>query len=231
MTTITQLTEIVNGSLVPSNKKLDGSLVQISTNVDNKLSVAEDGLYVSVPRVDLTPYYTSAQTESVISAAIAQAQLTGGDTEVDLSGYATKAELANYQTEAQVNTLVRTFVLEEYNPELGRNLQLLLEPKVDKTELQTYQAEVTEQLYTTSQEVLARATIEDVEELGNEVNEALRAITPVQTAVESATTPKVNSIPLYTLDNNGDYVLCTPDIWLKIQGFYVPGYSGATIGK
>ena len=36
MTTITQLTEIVNGSLVPSNKKLDGSLVQISTDVDNK---------------------------------------------------------------------------------------------------------------------------------------------------------------------------------------------------
>ena len=57
MTTITQLTEIVNGSLVPSNKKLDGSLVQISTNVDNKLSVAEDGLYC--PSALLATVYNS----------------------------------------------------------------------------------------------------------------------------------------------------------------------------
>ena len=57
MTTITQLTEIVNGSLVPSNKKLDGSLVQISTNVGNKLSVAEDGLYC--PSALLATVYNS----------------------------------------------------------------------------------------------------------------------------------------------------------------------------
>ena len=256
MTTITQLTEIVNGSLVPSNKKLDGSLVQISTNVDNKLSVAEDGLFVSVPKVDLTPYYTSSQTESAISAAIAQAQLAGGDTEVDLSGYATKAELenylptadfqesfedlvnnlpssiqtkveeglVNYRTEAQISTMIENYVQEVYNPELGRNINLLMDTKVDKTSLESYQTDVTTAL-------AEKASIEIVEALGDEVNEVLRTITPVQTTVESASTPKVNSIPLYTLNNNGDYVLCTPDSWLKIGDLYIPAYTGATIGK
>ena len=33
-----------------------------------------------------------------------------------------------------------------------------------------------------------------------------------------------------TLGNNGAYVLCTPDTWLSINGFFVPGYAATTLG-
>lgn len=39
----------------------------------------------------------------------------------------------------------------------------------------------------------------------------------------------VNSIPLYTLDNNGDYVLCKPDVWLDVNGYYIPAYLKETL--
>ena len=53
---------------------------------------------------------------------------------------------------------------------------------------------------------------------------------PTSVSSSTITTPTVNSIPLYTLGNNGDYVLCTPDAWLNINGFLVPGYSATTLG-
>ena len=53
---------------------------------------------------------------------------------------------------------------------------------------------------------------------------------PTETDPSTVTTPTVNSIPLYTLGNNGEYVLCTPDTWFLINGFYVPGYSATTLG-
>lgn len=209
MTTITQLTEIVNESLVPSNKKLDGSLVQISTNVDNKLSVAEDGLFVSVPNVDLTPYYTSSQTDSAISTAISQAQLAGGGTEVDLSGYATKAELAEYPKTADVIASLG---------EQAEGLESQIALKADVSVLSAY------------------ATKDDLSEAFNEIPQGIatqldtKLDKPVETASETVTTPTVNSVPLYSIGNDGDYVLCTPDTWLKIGNFYVPAYTGSTVG-
>ena len=53
---------------------------------------------------------------------------------------------------------------------------------------------------------------------------------PTETDPSTVTTPTVNSIPLYTLGNNGGYVLCTPDAWLNINGLLVPGYSATTLG-
>ena len=53
---------------------------------------------------------------------------------------------------------------------------------------------------------------------------------PTSVSSSTITTPTVNSIPLYTLGNNGDYVLCTPDAWLNINGLLVPGYSATTLG-
>lgn len=41
----------------------------------------------------------------------------------------------------------------------------------------------------------------------------------------------VNRLPMYTLDNGGNYVLCTPDRWVDIgDGFVIPVYSKATVG-
>ena len=53
---------------------------------------------------------------------------------------------------------------------------------------------------------------------------------PTSVSSSTITTPTVNSIPLYTLGNNGDYVLCTPDAWLDINGWLVPGYRPETLG-
>lgn len=53
---------------------------------------------------------------------------------------------------------------------------------------------------------------------------------PTSVSSSTITTPTVNSIPLYTLGNNGEYVLCTPDAWLNINGLLVPGYSATTLG-
>lgn len=222
MTTITQLTEIVNGSLVPSDKKLDGSLVQISTNVDNKLSLAGDGLFVSVPKVDLTPYYTSSQTDSAISAAIAQAQLSGGDTGVDLSSYATKAELAEYSKTSEISTLLGSF-------EIGMGEQLA--NKVNLSELSNYTTteDVDTQIDEKFNNVYGPSLAANIQGIVTQVDAKLDK--PVEIASETVTTPTTNSLPIYTLGNDGNYVLCTPDSWLKIGNLYVPAYTGTTIGK
>lgn len=272
MTTITQLTEIVNESLVPSNKKLDGSLVQISTNVDNKLSIAEDGLFVSVPNVDLTPYYTSSQTDSAISAAIAQAQLAGGGTEVDLSGYATlehfdslvnnliflatdKAEEAVAKVvngaPATFDTLKEIATWIENDGVDASDLAASISGYATKAELAEYpktadvlvslgeQAEGLESQIALKADVSVLseyATKDDLSEAFNEIPQGIatqldtKLDKPVEIASETVTTPTVNSVPLYTIGNDGDYVLCTPDTWLKIGNFYVPAYTGSTVG-
>lgn len=48
----------------------------------------------------------------------------------------------------------------------------------------------------------------------------------------STTNPSVTaSIPLFTLNNAGDYVLCEPDVFIKVgEDYYIPAYSRTTIG-
>lgn len=62
-----------------------------------------------------------------------------------------------------------------------------------------------------------------------ELKAALGVLETTLVDPSTVTTPTVNSVPLYSLDNNGEYVLCTPDTWLNINGFLVPGYNPATI--
>ena len=49
--TIKQLTEIVNGSLTPSNQKLDADLIEISSTASNAIQVSEDGILVDVSQL------------------------------------------------------------------------------------------------------------------------------------------------------------------------------------
>ena len=46
---------------------------------------------------------------------------------------------------------------------------------------------------------------------------------------ENITPELVNALPFYTLKNDGTYVLNEPDVWLKINGYFVPGYTEGTI--
>ena len=79
MTHITKLTEIVDGRLLPSDKKLSASLLEVDAG---RLTVSGDTLGFDE---------TGLATETYVTNAIAAAQLNGG--EVDLSGYATKVDL------------------------------------------------------------------------------------------------------------------------------------------
>ena len=49
--TIKQLTEIVNGSLTPSNQKLDADLIEISSIAGNAVQLQEDGILVDVSQL------------------------------------------------------------------------------------------------------------------------------------------------------------------------------------
>lgn len=166
MTHITKLTEIVGGRLLPSDKKLSASLLEVG----GRLSITGDTLGFDS---------TDLATESYVTNAIAAAQLNGG--EVDLSGYATKVDLLT---------------------------------KVDKVEGKGLSTEDFTTAYKTK--------LDDID------NQKLDIPTSVSSS--TITTPTVNSIPLYTLGNSGDYVLCTPDAWLNINGLLVPGYSATTLG-
>lgn len=51
----------------------------------------------------------------------------------------------------------------------------------------------------------------------------------IQTAETNPVT--VSTIPLYTLNNSGDYVLCKPDVFIKVgEDYFIPAYNRTTIG-
>ena len=79
MTHITKLTEIVNGRLLPSDKKLSASLLEVDSG---RLTISGDTLGFNE---------RGLATETYVSGAILDAQLS--KEEVDLSGYATKVDL------------------------------------------------------------------------------------------------------------------------------------------
>ena len=82
--TIKQLTEIVNGSLTPSNQKLDADLIEISSTAGNALQVSEDGILVDVSQL---------ATKTELADAIAGIETGGGTPQADWT--LTNATLAN----------------------------------------------------------------------------------------------------------------------------------------
>ena len=82
--TIKQLTEIVNGSLTPSNQKLDADLIEISSTDGNALQVSEDGILVDVSQL---------ATKTELADAIAN--VGTGDSSPEPEWTLTNATLAN----------------------------------------------------------------------------------------------------------------------------------------
>lgn len=82
--TIKQLTEIVNGSLTPSNQKLDADLIEISSTAGNALQVSEDGILVDVSQL---------ATKTELADAIAN--VGTGDSSPEPEWTLTNATLAN----------------------------------------------------------------------------------------------------------------------------------------
>ena len=257
MTYITKLTEIVDGRLLPSDKKLSASLLEIDTGIQEvgagRLTITGDTLGFD---------YTGLATESYVLGAIESAQLNGE--EVDLRGYATQDELltkvdkvegkglsTNDYTDADkakvdgidtsISTAVNTAItgIVDGAPTTFDTLREIAEwiendgvtatdlasdiaGKADRRELSDYATVVA---MTQLEGQVSDDIDEAVENLG-----AQKLDKPNEMYPDDFPTPTVNSIPLYTLDNNGAYVLCTPDVWLDINGWFVPGYSTATLG-
>ena len=270
MTYINKLTEIVGGRLLPSDKKLSASLLEVG----GRLSITGDTLGFDS---------TDLATESYVTNAIAAAQLNGE--EVDLSGYATKVDLltkvdnvegkglsTNDYTDADkakvdgidtsISTAVNaaiTYVVDgapttfdtlreiaewiENDGVAATDLASAIAGKADRTELSDYatvvamtqlEGQVSDGLSNKvdkeagkglSTEDFTTAYKTKLDDIDNQ-----KLDIPTSVSSSTITTPTVNSIPLYTLGNNGAYVLCTPDAWLNINGLLVPGYSATTLG-
>ena len=270
MTHITKLTEIVNGRLLPSDKKLSASLLEVG----GRLSITGDTLGFDE---------TGLATETYVTNAIAAAQLAGE--EIDLSGYATKVDLltkvdnvegkglsTNDYTDADkakvdgIDTSISTAVnaaitgvvdgapttfdtlreIAEWIENDGvaaTDLTSAIAGKADRTELSDYATVVAmTQLEGQVSDGLSNKVDKEAgkglstEDFTTAYKTKLDGIDnqkldiPTSVSPSTITTPTVNSIPLYTLGNNGDYVLCTPDAWLNINGLLVPGYSATTLG-
>ena len=278
MTYITKLTEIVGGRLLPSDKKLSASLLEVNTVIPEigagRLTITGDTLGFD---------YTGLATESYVLSAIESAQLNGG--EVDLSGYATTVDLLtkvdkvegkglstnDYTTadkakvdgiDTSISTAVNTAItgIVDGAPTTFDTLREIAEwiendgvtvtdlasdiaGKADRRELSGYattvamtqlEGQVSDGLSNKvdkeagkglSTEDFTTAYKTKLDDIDNQ-----KLDIPTSVSSSTITTPTVNSIPLYTLGNNGDYVLCTPDAWLNINGFLVPGYSATTLG-
>ena len=270
MTHITKLTEIVGGRLLPSDKKLSASLLEVG----GRLSITGDTLGFDS---------TDLATESYVTNAIAAAQLAGE--EIDLSGYATKVDLltkvdnvegkglsTNDYTDADkakvdgIDTSISTAVnaaitgIVDGAPATFDTLREIAEwiendgvsatdlasdiaGKADRRELSGYattvamtqlEGQVSDGLSNKvdkeagkglSTEDFTTAYKTKLDDIDNQ-----KLDIPTSVSSSTITTPTVNSIPLYTLGNNGAYVLCTPDAWLNINGLLVPGYSATTLG-
>ena len=271
MTYITKLTEIVGGRLLPSDKKLSSSLLEVDAG---RLTVSGDTLGFDE---------TGLATETYVTNAIAAAQLDGE--EIDLSGYATKVDLLtkvdkvegkglstnDYTTadkakvdgiDTSISTAVNaaiTVVVDgapttfdtlreiaewiENDGVAATDLASAIAGKADRTELSDYatvvamtqlEGQVSDGLSNKvdkeagkglSTEDFTTAYKTKLDDIDNQKLDIPTSVSP-----STITTPTVNSIPLYTLGNNGAYVLCTPDAWLNINGLLVPGYSATTLG-
>lgn len=162
--TIKQLPEVVNGRVKASVEKVDASLIDLAPTgnaivatteglkvdlsgyaTSTELTSAFDEITAGVPL--LVDTKVNAAIASVVDSApatfdtlkeIADWIETEGVNTTDLAasiaGKADKSELDEFRNEAEINTLIETYVMETYNPQLGSNITLLLDNKVDKIE-------------------------------------------------------------------------------------------------
>lgn len=126
-----------------------------------------------------------------------------------VSLYPTTSAVIEYVA-STTNNLVTSTTLTQYS------LKTETDQKVDKSVLNTL------------------ATKTDLTEYAKEVDvsASLAKKADVLTTQEAVSEPTlVNRLPMYTLDNGGNYVLCTPNRWVDIgDGFVIPVYSKELVG-
>lgn len=203
--------------------KVDGIDTSISTAVNTAITGIVDGAPTTFDT--LREIAEWIENDGVAATDLASA-IAGKADRTELSDYATVVAMTQF--EGQVSDGLSNKV----DKEAGKGLSTEDFTTAYKTKLDGINEEVI-----TLAGAAIQPTVTDLwDEIGG-VSEVLETFEdqklniPTSIDPSTITTPTVNSVPLYTLGNNGDYVLCTPDTWLNVNGWLVPGYSPATLGS
>ena len=216
----------VEGKGLSTNDYTDADKAKVD-GIDTSISTAVNAAITGV--VDGAP--TTFDTLREIAEWIENDGVTATDLASDIAGKADRRELSGYATTVAMTQLegqVSDGLSNKVDKEAGKGLSTNDFTASYKDQLDNMTTTVDTQIDNKFNNVYGPSIEADFEGINTQLGTKLNTPTPT---APSATVPSlVNSLPLYTLGNNGEYVLCTPDTWFLINGFYVPGYSATTLG-
>lgn len=199
--------------------KVDGIDTSISTAVNAAITVVVDGAPTTFDT--LREIAEWIENDGVAATDLASA-IAGKADRTELSDYATVVAMT--QLEGQVSDGLSNKV----DKEAGKGLSTNDFTNSYKDQLDNVTTTVDTQIDNKFNNVYGPSIAANLEDINTQLGTKLDHPDAIHPA--AFTTPTVNSIPLYTLGNNGAYILCTPDTWLNINGFLVPGYRPETLG-
>ena len=199
--------------------KVDGIDTSISTAVNAAITVVVDG----------AP--TTFDTLREIAEWIENEGVSATDLASDIAGKADRRELSGYATVVAMTQLegqVSDGLSNKVDKEAGKGLSTNDFTDSYKDQLDNMTTTVDTQIDNKFNNVYGPSIAANLGGINTHLETKLDKPDPT---APSTTAPSLeHSLPLYTLGNNGEYVLCTPDTWFLINGFYVPGYAPATLG-
>jgi hypothetical protein len=215
-----------------SKDEFDYSMYEVEdlvlyAGIDTSISTAVNAAITGV--VDGAP--TTFDTLREIAEWIENDGVAATDLASAIAGKADRTELSDYATVVAMTQLegqVSDGLSNKVDKEAGKGLSTNDFTASYKDQLDNMTTTVDTQIDNKFNNVYGPSIEADFEGINTQLGTKLNTPTPT---APSATVPSlVNSLPLYTLGNNGEYVLCTPDTWFLINGFYVPGYAPTTLG-
>ena len=216
----------VEGKGLSTNDYTDADKAKVD-GIDTSISTAVNAAITGV--VDGAP--TTFDTLREIAEWIENDGVAATDLASAVAGKADRTELSDYATVVAMTQLegqVSDGLSNKVDKEAGKGLSTNDFTASYKDQLDNMTTTVDTQIDNKFNNVYGPSIEADFEGINTQLGTKLNTPTPT---APSATVPSlVNSLPLYTLGNNGEYVLCTPDTWFLINGFYVPGYSATTLG-
>lgn len=216
----------VEGKGLSTNDYTDADKAKVD-GIDTSISTAVNAAITGV--VDGAP--STFDTLREIAEWIENDGVAATDLASAIAGKADRTELSDYATVVAMTQLegqVSDGLSNKVDKEAGKGLSTNDFTASYKDQLDNMTTTVDTQIDNKFNTVYGPSIAADFEGINTQLGTKLN--TPTPTAPSTTAPSLVNSLPLYTLGNNGEYVLCTPDTWFLINGFYVPGYSATTLG-
>ena len=216
----------VEGKGLSTNDYTDADKAKVD-GIDTSISTAVNAAITGV--VDGAP--TTFDTLREIAEWIENDGVAATDLASDIAGKADRRELSGYATTVAMTQLegqVSDGLSNKVDKEAGKGLSTNDFTASYKDQLDNMTTTVDTQIDNKFNNVYGPSITANLANINTQLETKLNKPAPTDLA---ATAPLLeNSLPLYTLGNNGSYVLCTPDTWFLINGFYVPGYRTETLG-